>query len=115
MTSETDLEYLSKVSGVDFHALRDKYSGNKYKTERATASSADDNGKAKYSEEKAKEINEKLSQYHICKSCNGMGIVKTFYNHMMLEKTCEECDGDSLILQSNMEKAVSSIHPIDDR
>ena len=96
MTSDSDLDYLSQVSGVDFHSLKAKYSGNVYKKDKnAYVTSSNKNGNSSsiqketpISEEKSKEINATLSQYHICKACNGLGIIKTLYNHMMLEKTC---------------------------
>jgi DnaJ-class molecular chaperone len=119
---ESDLEYVSKVSGVDFLALREKYkksnntssgtSSSVYAT--STSNTSNDNSNA---DKLGKNVNidEVLSKYHICKACNGSGIVRTLYNHMTMEKTCEECDGDSIILQEHYDEAVASLHPFDER
>lgn len=84
------LHALSKTAGVDFNGLRDKYIKLKSTEERSEASV----------EKPEAENLKRLDNYRICKSCNGSGIVKTVYNHMVLEKDCEECDGDSIILSN---------------
>jgi len=102
----SDLEQLSKTSGVDFVSLKDKYSKIKSSNISAIANDNDcgnnDNSK-NLSAAEQKNIDEKLSKYHICKTCNGLGIVKSIYNHMTMEKTCEDCDGDSIILESQLD------------
>lgn len=123
--SESDLEYVSKVSGVDFLSLREKYkkSYNPTTTLSNTTTTNElpasiQHNKTATDEKLGKKnvnIDEVLSKYHICKACNGLGVIKSIYNHMTLETTCEECDGDSIILQDNYEKAVASLHPIDER
>ena len=40
----------------------------------------------------------RLNNYRICMSCSGKGTVKSIYNHMVLERDCEECDGESVVL-----------------
>eukprot|EP00611_Tribonema_gayanum_P025822 TRINITY_DN598_c0_g1_i2.p1 TRINITY_DN598_c0_g1~~TRINITY_DN598_c0_g1_i2.p1 ORF type:complete len:129 (-),score=33.04 TRINITY_DN598_c0_g1_i2:296-640(-) len=37
-----------------------------------------------------------LDKYVICKECSGLGIRKELYNHMVLERSCEHCDGDGI-------------------
>lgn len=81
------LKDLSKTAGVDLNSLRDKYRGI------ASAEQA----KHKATELVSPEDLAKLNNYSICKTCHGKGTVKTVYNHMVLEKDCEECDGESII------------------
>ncbi len=47
--------------------------------------------------EEAFEVFRKLDRYKICRACNGLGLVQYKYNHMVLEKTCEVCDGDVIM------------------
>ncbi len=49
------------------------------------------------SSEEAIEAFRKLDRYKICRACNGVGVVQYKYNYMMLEKTCEVCDGDVIM------------------
>ncbi len=103
----SELDYLSKVSGVDFVALREKYSKQKtYASAREQIEVT--NHVVPLSEEERKNIDTTLSKYHICKNCNGLGVVKSVYNHMTMERTCEECDGESIILQSQFDKVVAN-------
>jgi len=83
------LNNLSKTAGVDLNALKDKYRNIQRETAQCNASSL--------SAKETKDL-ERLNNYKICKTCLGKGTVKTIYNHMVLERDCEECDGDSIIL-----------------
>jgi hypothetical protein len=118
--SESDLEFISKTSGVDFLALREKYKNVKHDgSEQSPVTKTTDTAPSDSNTDKLGKqphvVDEILSRYNICKACNGLGIVKTIYNHMTMERTCEECDGDSIVMQANLDKAVASLHPIDDR
>lgn len=85
--SDQLLEQLSKTAGVDLLALKEKYA-NVAKTS-ASSNMSDE----------AKHAEDALSKYAICNACQGQGIVKSVYNHMVMEKTCELCDGESVILK----------------
>lgn len=86
------LHALSKTAGVDFNGLRDKYLNIKGK---AIAEAKGQPG----AQPEAKNL-ERLDNYRICKWCNGRGTVKSVYNHMVLERDCEECDGESIVLSN---------------
>lgn len=83
------LSDLSKTAGVDLNALKDKYRNIQRESAQINASTL--------SAKETKDL-ERLNNYKICKACLGKGTVKTIYNHMVLERDCEECDGDSIIL-----------------
>ena len=34
---------------------------------------------------------------YICESCQGIGVVKAKYNHIVREMNCEVCDGEGLL------------------
>lgn len=85
------LDNLSRSAGVDLNGLRDKYRGISPADE-AKRANLPQSGERIKQEDLAK-----LDNYKICKSCLGKGTVKTVYNHMVLEKDCEECDGESIV------------------
>ena len=87
--STDSLSNLSKVAGVDFNKLREKYK---------TVQQKQTSGSSHTLSAKDEEDLKRLNNYKICKSCLGKGTVKTIYNHMVLERDCEECDGDSIVL-----------------
>lgn len=98
-TSQQTLEYLKSQTGHDFEALREKYS--KYSARHlATASNAGDRSDDAVSKAAS------LDKYAICKTCNGLGIVKEIYNHYSIDKNCPECDGESLKLKSFVDNIV---------
>jgi len=41
-----------------------------------------------------------LDDYYICRTCDGRGLVKSTYNHMVLERNCPDCDGDCVMKKS---------------
>ncbi len=106
--SERDLDYISKVSGIDFLALREKYKRYPQPQDQSATSTHDQRGNVG-------NVHEVLSKYSVCQACNGLGIIKTIYNHMSLEKTCDECDGDSIILRENVNKTITSLQQIEER
>jgi DnaJ-class molecular chaperone len=89
--SAATLQSLSKTAGVDLNALREKYRGVAVAEQEKHKSTT-----VPSTEIKAEDM-ARLDNYHICKSCLGKGTVKTVYNHMVLERDCEECDGESII------------------
>jgi len=54
----------------------------------------------------------KLENLVICRVCQGQGIVKKLYNHMVMDRMCEVCDGDGLVdiskLNNNGTSSLSS-------
>jgi DnaJ-class molecular chaperone len=86
------LESLSRTSGVDFKGLKAKYE--------AKAKEQSSQGEQATVPQASAEGLERLNNYCICKGCNGKGTVKTIYNHMVMERDCEECDGESIVLSS---------------
>jgi DnaJ-class molecular chaperone len=117
---ESDLNDLSKVAGVDFNALRRKYK----KKESDSTELVLDESESNESSDKHRVIAEDpsvgsnkytnadqiLRKYDICKACQGLGIIKTIYNFMTLEQTCEECEGESIILKEDVDKVIVSEH-----
>lgn len=61
-------------------------------------------------EKTAKEVDELLSKYFICQACQGLGTIKTIYNFMTMEKTCEACDGESVKLKEEADEIIHSEH-----
>merc|ERR1712046_454313 len=43
------------------------------------------------------EAEERLGLVHACHVCHGTGMEKVNYNHMILERNCEACDGMGII------------------
>lgn len=111
--SERDLDYISKVSGIDFLALREKYQRYPQSQDQSALSSFSSHDHDQRG--KGASVHELLSKYNVCQACNGLGIIKTIYNHMSLEKTCDECDGDSIILRENVNKTITSLQQIEER
>lgn len=37
-----------------------------------------------------------VDRLRICRACGGSGATRQVYNHMMMERTCVECDGDGV-------------------
>lgn len=119
---ETDLNELSKVAGVDLGALRRKYQKNSEQSAKDQSLLAQEEDRAKdghhrflaedptVKSSKEQDFNQLLSKYNICKACQGLGTVKTIYNFITMEKTCEECDGESIVLQEGVDKIVHAEH-----
>jgi hypothetical protein len=94
MDSNTELlNSLSKSAGVDLAGIKEKYVALKsaVPVKVPTTRNQQSNGTVDF---------QKLENYKICKSCNGKGTVKSIYNHMVLERECEECEGESIIMTS---------------
>eukprot|EP01039_Chlorochromonas_danica_P000578 gene578-622_t len=104
MSSNRELAKLSESAGVDLLALKEKYS----KTGGISTSSSQGTPASSSSYEQKKresdEAENHLSKYKICPTCQGLGIQKTVYNHMVLERTCEDCDGDSIVLLESLQR-----------
>jgi DnaJ-class molecular chaperone len=97
------LEELSKTAGVDFIALKEKYKTLKPDASKITVTAGTSSATSN------QDANQILSKYSICKTCNGQGIVKTLYNHMTLEKTCEDCDGDSVVVLQYINNEINRV------
>jgi excinuclease UvrABC ATPase subunit len=116
--SNDKLQELGLNTGVDFLALKKKYAETKAKQvppesvfnvtgqgmdtlgARGAAESTADAEAAKAvlaKQDAAKAAFSALDDYYICKTCNGRGLVKEVYNHMVLEKNCPDCDGECVM------------------
>ena len=85
---------------VDFDALRQKYtniSKNSSKGIPPPPSGSLDAASAPSPNINAERLAQQLDKYKICIACQGLGVNKTIYNHMVMEKSCETCDGDCII------------------
>ena len=105
-SSDETLKSLQNRSGIDFLALREKYK-NKSKVgqvdprkDEATADEA--------SSKAAHEAHEELEKYKICQGCQGQGFVSYIYNHQKREKTCDVCDGESILYREDYSQGVCS-------
>lgn len=106
MATQSDLVKLGESAGVDFIALREKYSQIRQQATDQALSSVSGAMPTKEEIEKAKQAEENLSKYKICPTCNGLGIKKTKYNHMVLESTCDDCDGDSIVMLDGLQQEI---------
>ena len=103
-----------KVSsgGVDFAALRDKYTAQGASSGAASAGlgnsglgtggAADIPMDIKQAEmlqrqQEAKIAHAALDKYRTCPECHGTGIRKYVYNFMSMQTNCELCEGDGLL------------------
>eukprot|EP01038_Epipyxis_sp_PR26KG_P007498 gene7498-10215_t len=96
---------ISKITGVDFLALKSKYSKQKQDYEQiiqpTNMNIIDNLSSNQVTKSFVAEIGDKLDQYKICISCNGSGTIKYKYNHMILDKECENCDGEGILIKWN--------------
>lgn len=101
MSSEEELQKLSATIGIDLIKVKEKYDGitTRSVTEAIVPLPAQ--------QQKNIESLKTLDKYSVCQFCQGSGIMKVPYNHMILEKNCSECGGEG-ILQS-LETKVESI------
>jgi len=100
MVVEAPFDQISKSAGVDFNHLKDKYKSLQTKIDAEYSSNNVSARETKISETTvpvSKNDIERLDNYRICKTCLGKGTVKRIYNHMVLERDCEECDGNSIV------------------
>jgi len=111
--SDSQLKELSKTAGVDLNALRAKYSSARYQDP-----SEESKQEVFVSDEeraRIKAAHGRLDEFKICNSCQGLGIVKEVYNHIVRDKTCPECDGESILIKSvfRAETAKAGLEAID--
>ena len=85
------LQDLSKSAGVDFLALRKKYSS--LQPPPPTSQGEKNHG------EQAKKDMETLEKYKICQGCSGTGIQKSIYNFRVVESDCEVCEGECITMR----------------
>ena len=77
---------LSATAGVDFEALREKYTKLKAEAPPVPVLS-----------EEAAAVYERLDAITTCSICVGSGIEKYMYNNQQREQNCTGCDGEGLI------------------
>ena len=88
------LALASRRAGVDLMALRNKY--RTVPSENTNHSSH--NLEIQECSKSVESGTTRLEQYKICPGCNGQGTVKSLYNFIVMERTCDKCDGDSVIM-----------------
>lgn len=94
------IDDISKSAGVDFNYLKSKYKSLQTQIDAENSSNNVTARETKLSESAVPVSNndmQRLDNYRICKTCLGKGTVKRIYNHMVLERDCEECDGNSIV------------------
>ena len=96
-----DLGALSAACGVDLVKLKQKYSGMAADRSQVVCEETVFSA-AKSSMLTSQDIANRLDNYKVCKTCGGQGIVKTLYNHRVMESNCEECDGEGVITESEI-------------
>jgi len=89
----SSLDKISKFAGVDFHQLKSKY----INLQTNSSKNAADETKISEPATTTDSDMQRLDNYKICKVCLGKGTVKRIYNHMVLERDCDECDGNSIV------------------
>ena len=91
-----DLARLSRTAGVDLEALRRKY------LRPAAAGAARDGQPAASPLATPAQVaaSERLAALRAlpCRICKGSGLERAPYNHMLLERNCEACDGEGVLL-----------------
>ncbi|KAG5191043.1 hypothetical protein JKP88DRAFT_242918 [Tribonema minus] len=100
---------LHATTGVDFIALRQKYmtanvEAQQKEQDQNHSDSRCDTHKGSQQNRSESPLQQRhlctetaaLDKYVICKECSGLGIRKELYNHMVLERSCEHCDGDGI-------------------
>lgn len=91
------------ISNVSFQNLESNISSNGGSSSSSNSiSRSNDNNFVSF-------VNTKLANLVICRICQGQGQVKKLYNHMVMDRICETCDGDGLVdISINKSNAVLS-------
>lgn len=99
----SDLSTLSKSAGIDLVALKAKY--QRVAQENAASAALNPSAASQQALEDTKRQKadmkadtERLNNYKVCPNCQGSGIVKSIYNHMVMERDCEVCDGECVMM-----------------
>lgn len=103
--NDTKLHELSQNTGINMLALKQKYQKEKKKS--AMVDSEENNEKIELDEKQL--AYNSLDKYTMCKKCNGQGYIKELYNHMWLDKTCDECDGECVHDKEILKKVQASL------
>jgi DnaJ-class molecular chaperone len=91
---------LQSNTGVDFEALRIKYQ---------RAESIKNPNTSGYREEEIKATHYQLDKYKICQKCNGQGLIKQTYNHIVKQVNCDACDGDAILLDKATKSTIANL------
>lgn len=103
---EVNYGRLKANTGIDFEQLKQKYqniSKLQQQESQQRRNSEEDEEYKKQQEERDRKRQEnesamkRLDGYKICKVCHGQGTIREVYNHFNIEKTCPECDGESVL------------------
>ena len=107
MSNSDYLNNLSKESGIDFNLIKKKYENINQGTSESSYSKLSNHNSIQDHRVGSDLDNHSLDKYRICKSCLGKGTIKTIYNHMVLEKECEECLGESIVFTQNINEKIN--------
>jgi len=111
------LTELSQHAGVNLLELKQKYTNEKKNTTVpiANTSTSTSTGAGTPIGIQKSDLNDKqiaynkLDKYKICMKCNGQGIINELYNHMVINKTCDACDGECIYEVEILKKVQDSI------
>ena len=102
-----DYAALSAQAGIDFVALKDKYSKVAEQQKRAATAEGDPQFEEK--RKAAEQANAVLDRYTTCAMCQGTGIFRSVYNFRTMESNCEACDGDGIMMKRQVEEIIKTV------
>lgn len=79
------------AQGLDLDRLYEKYASVKNNEKEIHQQDSNEDSIAKGIE------SSNLDNILICQNCNGLGLRKDIYNHIVREYTCDKCDGDGIL------------------
>ncbi|CAM9692819.1 unnamed protein product [Discosporangium mesarthrocarpum] len=99
------LEELKNRTGIDFANLHAKYkpysAGSAAPSTKSPSRRAMENTPDTVPSMPRDDKLARLDKYTICGSCNGLGVQKEVYNHMVLEKACKACQGECILVRKD--------------
>ena len=106
MNNDQALRTASETSGIDFSALKSKYSsGSAFRRATPTTQSEIDDIKL----QAAKESHARLDNLKICTKCEGLGYINERYNHQVKEINCPQCDGESILMKQVLQEEINKL------
>ena len=110
MNNNDYLESLSKDAGVDLNLIKKKYENFNQNNLILNESNSRKTSQITLEKDSLEtDLTKRLDMYRICRNCQGKGTIKSIYNHMVLEKECEECQGESIVFSENINKIINDV------
>ena len=106
---DADVKTILKSHGYDVEQLRKKYTNKGLGT---TASYVGGTVKRSNGADSSATSQSEINDIYICKSCQGQGIVKDIYNHVVRERNCDVCEGEGVLW---LDKSKGQLVPISQR